>query len=117
MGSILKASCPCGFASEFAAGGGIHTFNELCNAPAICPNCKDFLVLNFFDRPFSCPNCEKVIVFYDNVSLQEKTKETLPIIFAWDIRDKDKFILPAKKYYCPQCQKINLEFADVGCWD
>ena len=64
MGSILKAKCECGFKTKFPGGAGKVDFNEKCNFPAICENCKEFVVINYLAKYHRCPKCRKKVKFY-----------------------------------------------------
>ena len=57
MGSILRGICKCGFDTDtFFAGGGLHDSETNCFAPAVCRNCKEFLVKNYLKKySHHCP--------------------------------------------------------------
>ena len=59
MGTILIASCPCGFKPKpiYAGGGMMERFRYICQAPAACLKCKRLLVLNYWDDDVKCPKC------------------------------------------------------------
>jgi ribosomal protein L37AE/L43A len=121
-GSILKASCPCGFHSgNIYAGGGMGNFQTVCNAPAYCPACKALRVVNYLDAACTCAECGGKVVFYNDLSLQEKPpaaqgglKKT---IFSWNTDKKGVFVLPDTHYLCPACGKLTLTFEHIGLWD
>ena len=121
MGSILQASCSCGFRMpRIGVGGGMMDFEDTCMAPAICKKCDNFLVLNLLNKSACCPKCKNKVIYYNDPSLQEETdlsKAKHEHIFSWYISEKKSFVLPPTKYYCPKCKKMELEFRDVGCWD
>ena len=122
MGSTLQVSCSCGFRiKEIAVGGGMLDFNDTCSAPALCRTCNRFLVLNLLNRYSCCPKCRGPVIYYNDPSLQEEVKgsdqESFPI-FCWSMMpEREDFVLPKTKYYCPKCGKMNLEFQHVGDWD
>jgi len=122
MGSMLKGSCECGFESEIiSAGGGMSNFQEYCGAPAICLNCKEFLVLNYMNNCSKCPSCGYEITFYNDPSTQIPLKESyndLEDIFKWHVsKEKGDFWLLKTSYLCPKCGKMTLTFELVGLWD
>lgn len=56
-------------------------------------------------------------IFYNDTSLQRKTKKEYPL-FDWNLgEEKGAFILPDTKYYCPKCKKIEMKFFSSGNWD
>ena len=102
MGSILKAECKCGFISTFIAGGGKLNFTDTCYAPAVCVDCGEFFIRNYFFKFIKCPKCHKKAFFYDHPSLQsnESTKNN---IFSLHLNDEKDFVLFDKDYLCPEC--------------
>lgn len=121
MGSILKASCPCGFASgEFPAGGGMRNFRTFCAAPAICLTCRKFLVVNLLDKEHPCPHCKSAVTVYDDSSVQAEPKgpqQQEGAVFSWNLDDRGQFRLPMSKYLCPKCGGKTMTFQHVCCWD
>jgi len=119
-GTILKASCPCGFhADNIMAGGGMANFKALCAAPAYCAACKKLEILNYLDDDPKCAACAGKPVFYNDPSLQEKLPPGAKpgIIFSWNTDKKGTFSLPNVNYLCPQCGKMTLRFVQSGFWD
>ena len=119
MGTIIKAICNCGFKSEDVfAGGGFSNFRTICLAPALCLNCKTFVVKNYLNKYSRCPVCRKKVTFYNNPILQVSTvdldKES---IFSWHTKEKEEFLLPDTLYLCPKCEQIRLKFVWIGNWD
>ena len=121
MGTIIKAICKCGFESkDILAGGGFSNFQTTCMAPAICLNCRKFLVKNYKEKDENCPTCGKKVVFYNDPSLQIRIKEPTKarVIFSWRISDDGKdFRLPDTLYLCPECGEMTLTFVEGGFWD
>lgn len=121
MGEIIKAICTCGFESEnIFAGGGFQNFQTTCTAPAICLNCRKFLIKNYKKKHEKCPDCGKGVTFYNNPSLQIQTDESKKsrVIFSWHISGKrGDFQLPDTQYLCPRCGKMTLTFIVIGNWD
>jgi hypothetical protein len=118
-GTILKASCPCGYHLDIMAGGGMANFKTLCAAPAYCAACKKLEILNYLDDDPKCAACAGKPVFYNDLSLQEKLPpgSTPKIVFSWNTDKKGTFSLPDVGYLCPQCGKMTLRFAQSGFWD
>jgi hypothetical protein len=118
-GSILKASCPCGYKTELMVGGGMANFRTFCAAPAYCAGSKKLELLNYLDDDPKCASGTGKPVFYNDPSLQEKPPAgTTPgIVFSWNLDKKGTFLLPDVGYLCPQCGKKTMRFAQVGFWD
>lgn len=119
-GTILKASCPCGFKMEgIFAGGGMSNFKTFCAAPAYCEGCKKMEVLNWLDDAPVCHACAGKVIFYNDPALQEKTPAgSKPnLVFSWNTDKKGAFNLPDVNYRCPQCGKMTLRFEMTGNWD
>lgn len=116
MGSILKAECSCGFVTTFPAGGGVLNFTDTCFAPAICVDCGEFFIRNYFSKFIKCPKCHKKAYFYDNPSLHSN-EITDNIVFSWNLQDEREFILYDKDYLCPKCKQFSLRFSELGFFD
>ena len=113
MGGFIKAECECGFKTEFMAGSGKDNFDEVCYAPAICPNCRELVVGNYMDKAPTCGKCNGAICFYNDPDMQEGS----------DNRPSDQagkkdpiFILPSVKCRCPKCGQNEMRFKHIGCW-
>ena len=123
-GSILKASCPCGFKMEsILAGGGFKNYKTTCNVPAYCAACKKMEILNWLGKDPQCKGCGGKIVFYNDPSLQKdkpdasRDMKDTKKVFSWNAYAKGIFILPDTSYLCPQCGDMTLRFKEVGYWD
>ncbi len=117
MGSILRGICKCGFDTDtFFAGGGFHDSETKCSAPAVCRNCKEFLVKNYLKKYSKCPVCRKKVTFYNSPSLQIESSQTgsnnCNIVFSWD-----DFCLPGTLYWCPKCKEMRMKFIFAGRFD
>lgn len=119
MGSILRAECSCGFNKErLFVGGGMLGFETSCLVPAVCKGCGDFFTTNYLETENSlvCPRCAKKAYFYNDQSL--RGVEVSPkIIFHWRLTKDTSLDLPDAKYYCPNCQRFELQFKEIGLWD
>jgi ribosomal protein L37AE/L43A len=114
MGSIIKASCECGFESEdlFIGVGFLDVNHDRYLAPAVCLNCHKIFVKNYKKKYPRCSSCRKKVVFYNDPKLQAESKNPMQS----DERDEG-FSLPDTTYLCPQCEKKTMRFVDIGCWD
>ncbi len=113
MGGIIKATCQCGFQTEFMGGSGKDNFDEVCHAPALCSSCSELIVANYMNEASACEKCGKPLIFYNEPKLQENSSNDLNN--SPDQRDPI-FILPSEKCLCPKCNKKELQFIHVGCW-
>lgn len=116
MGAILQAECQCGFFTTFAAGGGMHNFQDTCFAPAVCVDCGEFFICNYFSKFIKCPKCHKKAHFYDYPPLRAKVK-TKGEVFSWRIDDVRQFTLPDTTYICPKCKQKDMRFSQSGFFD
>jgi len=119
-GTILKASCPCGFHMDsIMAGGGKANFRTFCAAPAYCAADKTMKILNYLEDAPSCGPDGGKPVFYNDPSLQERLPAGAQpkIVFSWNTDKKGVFVLPDVNYLCPRCGKMTLRFESVGFWD
>lgn len=122
MGNILQGLCRCGFdTGDIFAGGGFVNFMDTCNAPALCPNCNEFLIKNYMKNGSNrCPACHSRVTFYDDPSLHDPSPgdDQYDFVFVWRINGRDDFFkLPDAKFLCPKCNNMSLVFEDKGCWD
>lgn len=118
MGSIIGASCDCGYEkSEMFLGGGMANFNTYCNFPHYCEDCRTLFEADLFDKSRSCPRCKKrnVIAYDDERACKIEGKN----VFSWNVQEEigRNLNLTDGSYICPACGKFNLTFFDIGCWD
>lgn len=95
-------------------------FMTVCDAPAICRNCRLFLVRNWLKPSARCPRCRRQVTFYSDPSVQEPVSppgDEADCILSWNTEGKGTFRLPRTRYLCPSCGKLTLEFEEVGDWD
>ena len=116
MGSILKVECSCGFTNTFPVGGGMLSFKDTCYAPAVCVDCGEFFIRNYFSKFIKCPKCHKKAFFYDHPSLQS-SETTDSEVFSWNLQDWREFVVYDKDYLCPECKQLALRFSMVGFFD
>jgi predicted RNA-binding Zn-ribbon protein involved in translation (DUF1610 family) len=103
MGSLLLATCTCGYEKETASGAGMRmTFS----APALCPSCEQVITLHsegiIFDpiaglEPDRCPTCQTLAKTYD--------------LGPGDDLDADLM------HPCPKCGQKEMRFVSIGLWD
>ncbi len=70
MGTIIEATCECGYTTRMFLGGGFHDFTE-CNAfPYFCAECSDLTVLNSMDAKPCCGQCQgSAVTSYSDPSM------------------------------------------------
>jgi len=74
MGTLLKASCECGFEVDtIFLGCGMFGGGNLCYAPAVCLNCNKLFEKDYYKKYSKCPVCKKKVVFYNDSAVQENT--------------------------------------------
>jgi hypothetical protein len=112
VGSIIRASCTCGFTAEFFGGSEKHNYSHVCYAPALCRSCGGFHVLNYMDADCRCPTCKQAMYFYNDASLSAAQSEATS---EEAITKPGIFILPLSACLCPQCGKMNMHFEPVSC--
>jgi len=101
MGSILQASCPCGYQSENIFSGSGMMPNPNPALPGLCSHCKEIVTVNTGKRKLRCPKCgqqPKLIELYDPNGLDERFDGSAC-------------------HLCPRCGKVSLRFEFCGVWD
>ncbi|EFH82180.1 conserved hypothetical protein [Ktedonobacter racemifer DSM 44963] len=115
MGSILRATCSCGFIQEWIPlGGGMRNYETVCSAPALCTSCGLLVCANYLDDMPRCP-CGGTVRFYNDPALYRTPVGELTVA-DWNIREKS-FSLPDTHYLCPKCSEMNMHFRFAGCFD
>lgn len=119
VGTMIAASCPCGYENdELAVGGGMLTFMEHCAAPALCTSCHEVVTIDLMDRDATCPNCDGPPTPYDDPSLRGAVAAAGGAAVAWNLPDGRSFELDHEgAYTCPRCLQTTLSFVDVGSFD
>ncbi len=115
MGSIIKASCECGFESEdlFIGVGFLDVNHDRYLAPAVCLNCHKIFVKSYKKKYSRCSSCRKKVVFYNAPNLQAESNSSSQS----NSKKEDEFSLPDTTYLCPKCGKMTMKFYDAGNWD
>ena len=52
------------------AGGGMKNLDEVLGATALCPDCHQFVIENYFNENSKCKKCGNEIIFYNDKRLQ-----------------------------------------------
>ena len=103
MGSILKASCPCGYDSSNMYIGVGRVFPSLHNIIFYCDDCSLVQTEKNDSEKFVCLDCMNEITPY--------TKDDEKVEFGIEPSDN------LKKYHCPKCKNESLSFRSIGLWD
>ena len=117
MGTMIVATCDCGFKTDtMYLGGGMCNHTTMSNFPNYCKNCKSLFEANMYDDTIICTNCRSAnIVRYDNPYVVKNLDE---LIFDWRAPGgKNTLKLSKKNSLCPQCNQFSLKFESVGVWD
>ena len=124
MGTLLKASCECGFeVDSIFLGFGMLGESKFCYAPAVCLDCNKFLEKDYYKNYSKCPVCRKKVIFYNNPIVQKnKSKQDDNVedigALSWGMPGDEKYFeLPDTDYYCPACGRMTMKFTFVGEWD
>jgi hypothetical protein len=117
MGSILSASCPCGFeARNLFVGAGRTDFETSCSMPALCSSCHRLVLCNTLAKRARCGRCKRAVSFYTDASMHGAPKRNSTPVFEWHLDDGD-LVLPNSAYRCPACDAMKMRFAFAGSWD
>lgn len=127
MGSLVEATCKCGFNREMLLGGGQRNFQTYCGLPYVCGSCKTFFVANVLEKSVVCPDCNSSNVKSYGEHRAESSRWRLPwrkaaqdekIVFSSFSGNRGlTFVLTAGNHTCPSCGDNSLRFVDAGCWD
>lgn len=107
MGSIIRASCACGFSTEFFGGSRRGNHHALCMAPARCNSCRTLQADNYLSHDARCPACGAAVVIYNAPGLQAGPAPAGP--------HPTDFALPRSGCRCPACGSFNLYFEPLSC--
>lgn len=141
MGTIVQASCSCGYKDEFFIGEGFDakiTSQEDHNLfkkeihllvmenknfsrnwfpyyfPAYCKDGNHIVRIAKNETEFACPDGHKSEpIFYTTKSSLKGENCAYPQIVDQD----GDFCLTNGYYFCPKCHNFTLKFEDFGCWD
>jgi hypothetical protein len=122
VGSILKATCGCGFSITIKAGRQTPDGQSLM--PAVCEECHTFLVVDY--RNPICPDCGKKVLFYgemmykfiDYSLLEEKHTPARKRAYKSRGKHDETLAMPmaCQDYWCPKCDRKRLRFEYTGFW-
>jgi hypothetical protein len=78
MGSGVLIQCKCGYDRQHHVGGGMSNFRTMNAQPALCRECNDVVLVNFYDDPLKCMNCwsENVTPYGDELAKETPVEET-----------------------------------------
>lgn len=117
-GTIVSASCPCGYVNAgMFLFGGKSNFRTVCYFPAWCKATGALVRVNVLDPKAASPGCPSgEVIPYEN-PMMRAGQGGEPIAF-WRIPGRDRtLLLFADAYLCPRCHKHTLRFRVVGHWD
>lgn len=117
MGTIIKASCECGYeTNNMYLGGGMTNHTTVSMFPNYCKDCKSLFQANMFDENIVCQQCRSIdTVPYNNPSL---VKDLSITSFDWNSGTKNSPLkLSRENSFCPNCEKYSLKFVSTGMWD
>jgi Zn finger protein HypA/HybF involved in hydrogenase expression len=121
MGSILRATCSCGYRSgELEAGAGKRLAGRQCMLPALCRTCRAVVTADRLAPAAACPQCGGPVQFYDDPSLQAPRQGgggQAAYVFRWPLGEGRFAELPATRYFCPKCEQLAMTFTVIGCVD
>ncbi|MBU4537768.1 MAG: hypothetical protein L6264_09070 [Weeksellaceae bacterium] len=106
MGTIIKASCTCGYKTEeLYYGAGMADHGSVCKVPALRNGSSGLEMVNIKKKMFY-PD----YVFYNENILSGFPNNSRTIDF-YPIK------LHTEGNLCPACKDYTLSMADVGCFD
>ena len=88
MGSMVSASCKCGYEKDgMFLGGGFANHATDCSFPYYCKECKILFLGNRLDENVFCPDCKKdAVISYDD----KRAYKTIGLeVFEWNISIND----------------------------
>ena len=113
MGEGFKASCGCGYESDYIyCGGGMMTFESRCGVPAMCARCQAVVEVNYLATRKRCPRCRGPVTLY--VTVQPATSPTHES--GWLVGDQE-LIFDESGRECPRCGENGLTFVGGLMWD
>lgn len=118
MGSILQATCECGYGTyNLFLGGGMMDFGSSCHVPGYCESCGILYTSNLLaKRPLRCPRCRRKGIPYHETTLKGEKISDSPV-FSWRLQGSQDYVLEDAFYFCPGCKQKSLRFSEAGNWD
>lgn len=118
MGTMVAASCKCGFRQDIVVGGGMDDYTTTCWFPCLCENCNHIVQVNMHEEQILCPECGKTgpIPYSDPrlIGIPGTRREA-----SWylDLTSERELVLTNGYYLCPSCRQFELQFMSSGCFD
>jgi Zn finger protein HypA/HybF involved in hydrogenase expression len=113
MGEGFKASCGCGYESDYIyCGGGMMNFETHCGVPAKCDRCEAIVGVNYLAARKRCPRCRGTVTLY--VTARPTTGSAADT--DWTVGDED-LIFEESGNQCPKCGANTLTFVGGLMWD
>jgi len=116
-GTIVSASCPCGYSKTLPLFGGRGNFKTACMFPALDKAKHDIALCNVFEYPDieNSPAPPGLISYASPNLMPEHPSEAVAF---WRIQSLGKTLtLYQGGYVCPRCEKRTMTFRTVGFWD
>jgi Zn finger protein HypA/HybF involved in hydrogenase expression len=121
VGEVIQASCECGFKTPEILVSDGFMINNNRRVPALCPKCKELVIVDYLKKGAVCPTCHGKITFYNHPSLRTETSSQndniIVIEFNEGLSEGNSFRLPDANYLCPKCGQMKLRFSSIGNWD
>ena len=116
-GTIVSASCPCGYSKKLSLFGGRRNFKTVCLFPALDTTKHDIALYNVFEYPDTeqSPGPPGLISYASPRLMPEHPSEAVAF---WRIQSLGKTLtLYQGGYVCPRCGQRTMTFRSVGFWD
>jgi ribosomal protein L37AE/L43A len=112
MGSLIRATCTCGFESEqIMQGFGFMYFEtEAFYEPAYCDHCGTIVEMDGRDQVPVCEKCNNKMTYYKN-------EVDAPAVNELTGMPNTEYLSEREFWHCPRCKKQNLKFIHEGMWD
>ncbi len=118
MGTMVKASCKCGFQEQCDVGGGMNDYATNCSFPCLCKSCKRMVHVNMLKDPPRCPECGRADpIPYDDSRLIGTLG--MASVASWHVSLKSdrELVLTNGTYLCPSCRQMTLRFKLTAFYD
>lgn len=102
MGTMIQATCICGYTSDLLLEGCGMAGPETCSDLARCDHCREVVSVYVDSVRKRCRTCRRKVVV---LSSAEWTADTVPK--TW----------PATGVECPRCHQPTMQLEMAGLWD
>ena len=102
MGTMIQATCACGYASDVLLEGCGMAGPQTCSDLARCDHCREVVTVYTGSVRRRCRKCRRKVVV---MSSAERTADTFEK--TW----------PAADLECPRCHQLTMRLEMVGLWD